>query len=180
MRKDFIIAGFGGQGVQSLGKALARVLDKKGFLVSLKSNYGPETRGGVSYTEVVVKETPDDWPEVLTVNVLVAMSQQAYNAWIGRLAPEAQVFYDTDFVTRPASINAPQYPVPATKMATELGAPIAANMVMLGAVMAITDMAPLATLQEVIQEEMGRRAAISLKAAEAGYKEGSLTGSNFG
>ncbi len=174
MRKDMVIVGFGGQGIQSLGKNLARALDSQGFLVSLKSNYGPEARGGQSFTEVVIKESPDDWPEALSVNVLVAMSQQGYDAWIRKTAPDSQAFFDVDFVRPVLSVCTRQYPVPATKIANELGSQISANMVMLGAVIATTGLVSLEALTEVVEKEMGKAADVSLKAAERGYGLGNL------
>ncbi len=172
MRKDIVIVGSGGQGVQSLGKILARALDRKGFLVSLKSNYGPEARGGKSFTEVVIKESPDDWPEVMAVDVLVAMSQQGYDAWICKTAPDSQVLFDVDLIKPVPSVYARPYPIPATESANDLGSRIAANMVMLGAVAAITGLVPLETLAEVVEKEIGKAADVSLKAVESGYRLG--------
>ncbi|GAH94522.1 unnamed protein product [marine sediment metagenome] len=56
MRKEIVIAGFGGQGIQRLGGILAKALDDKGFFISLKSNYGPAARGGVAYIPAEAKE----------------------------------------------------------------------------------------------------------------------------
>ncbi len=172
MRKEIIVAGFGGQGIQSLGRALARALDSKGLPVSLKSNYGPEARGGNSFSQIVIKEAPEDWPEVLTVDTLVALSQEGYDAWISQTSSGAEVLYDNGLVqTRPLA-NASQYPVAATKVASELGVPLVANMVMLGALGAITRLLSLEELQAVAGK-VKQLSDVNLRAVEEGYKMGS-------
>lgn len=174
MRKEIVIAGFGGQGVQSLGRNLAKALDAKGFLVSLKSNYGPEARGGNSFSQVVIKESSEDWPEILMVDILVAMSQEGYNAWISNISSESKVLFDDSLVkTVPASC-AGQYPIPATRVANELGMQIVANMVMFGAFAAVAGLLSIDDLAGVIKKGSGRFSGVNLKAAEEGYKLGSI------
>jgi len=173
MRKEIVIAGFGGQGIQRLGGTLAKALDDKGFLVSLKSNYGPEARGGNSFSQVVVKESLEDWPEVLMVDILVAMSQEGYNAWIPKTSSESKVFFDVDMV-KIAPSHAHQYPIPATKVASKLGSRIVANMVMFGAVAALTGLFSLEDLFGVIKKEAGKFADVNLEAVKEGYKLGSM------
>jgi len=131
MRREIVIAGFGGQGIQRLGKTLAKALNAKGFLVSLKSNYGPAARGGGSFSQVVVKES---------------------------LEPP----------------RAHQYAIPATKVANELGSQIVANMVMFGAVAAVTGLFSLENLSGVIKKEAGKFSDLNLEAVKEGYKLGSM------
>ncbi len=85
MRKEIVIAGFGEQGIQKLGRILARTLDSKGFLISLASSYGAEARGGNSFSHIVVKESLEDWLGILTIDVLLAMSQGGCNTWINQV-----------------------------------------------------------------------------------------------
>lgn len=174
MRKEIVIAGFGGQGIQRLGKTLAKALDDKGFLVSLKSNYGPAARGGGSFSQVVVKESLEDWPEALMVDILVAMSQEGYNAWISKTSLESKVFFDVDMVKTVPPPRAHQYAIPATKVANELGPQIVANMVMFGAVAAVTGLFSLEDLFGVIKKEAGKFSEVNLEAVKEGYKLGSM------
>ncbi|MDH5365001.1 MAG: 2-oxoacid:acceptor oxidoreductase family protein [Dehalococcoidia bacterium] len=173
MRKEIVIAGFGGQGIQRLGGTLAKALDDKGFLISLKSNYGPAARGGNSFSQVVIKESLEDWPEVLMVDILVAMSQEGYNAWISKTSLECKVFFDVDMV-KIAPSQAHQYPIPATKVANALGSQIVANMVMFGAVVAVTGLFSLEDLFGVIKKEAGKFSEVNLEAVKEGYKLGSM------
>ncbi len=174
MRKEIVIAGFGGQGIQRLGGILAKALDDKGFFISLKSNYGPAARGGNSFSQIVVKESLEDWPEVLMVDILVAMSQEGYNAWISKTSLESKVFFDVDMVKTAPPPHAHQYPIPATKVANKIGPQIVANMVMFGAVAAVTGFFSLENLFGVIKKEAGKFADANLEAVKEGYKLGSM------
>ena len=174
MRKEIVIAGVGGQGVQRIGGILAKALHDKGFLVSLKSEYGPEARGGASFSQVVVKESPEDWPEILKIDVLVAMSQEGYNAWIHKTTMESIVLFDDSSLESVPLLHTRQYPVPASKVASELGSQIVANMVMLGAVAAVTGLLSLEDISPVIEKRTGRFAGVNLEAVKQGYKLGSL------
>ena len=167
MRKEIVIVGSGGQGVQSLGRLLAMALDNKGFLSSFKANYGPEARGGNSSAQVVIKESATDWPEILAVDLLVAMSQEGYETWTAKINPEADIIFDNYLVRTVSLPHAHQYPVPATKIANELDAPIAANMLMLGA---IASMSGLLDVQDIItaMSKRARPSASNIKALEEG------------
>ena len=174
MRKEIVLASFGGQGIQRLGGILAKALENKGFLISLKSNYGPAARGGNSFSQVVVKESVEDWPEVLMVDILVAMSQEGFNAWISKTSLESKVFFDVDLVKTVPPPQAYQYPIPATKVANKLGLQIVANMVMFGAVAAVTGFLSLESLFAVIRKEAGKFSEVNLEAVKEGYKLGSM------
>jgi len=172
MRKEIVIAGSGGQGVQSLGGILAKALDSKGFFVSLKSSYGSAVRGGDSFSQVVVKESPEDWSEVLMPDILVAMSQEGYDTWISKISSESEVFFENSLVKTATVPNIWQRPVNAIEVANKLGSRIAANMVMLGAIVAITELCSLEDLSSVVRRELGKFADTNLKAVEEGYKLG--------
>ena len=170
MRKEIVVGGSGGQGVQSFGNLLAKTLDTKGDLVSLSFNYGPEARGGRSYAHIIIKATPDDWPELLQIDILVVLSQPSYDACLDKLRPESIVIYDTDMV-KPAKSACKQYGVPAVETATALGSTIMTNMVMLGAMASITG---VCTLDNIIAA-LGKNAATDkrMEFLKKGYTLGS-------
>jgi 2-oxoglutarate ferredoxin oxidoreductase subunit gamma len=174
VRKEIVIAGVGGQGVQRLGEALAKALHEQGFLVSLKSEYGPEARGGASFSQVVVKESPEDWPEILQVDILVAMAQEGYNAWIHKTTMESIVLFDDSLVESVPLLHTRQYPIPAGKVASELGSQIVANMVMLGAVAAVSGLLALEDIAPVVEKSARKFAGLNLEAVKQGYELGSL------
>jgi len=174
MRREIVIAGSGGQGVRKLGEILAKTLNGRGFFVSLKSSYGTEVRGGNSFSQVVIKESLEDWPEVLMPDILIAMTQEGYDTWISMTSVGSEVFFDTGMIKTVSLPYIRQYQIPAAKMANELGSQIVANMVMLGAVIAVTKLFSLEDLFVLIKKESGRFTDINLRATEEGYKLGSI------
>ena len=170
MRKEIVLAGSGGQGIQLMGRTLAKALYHKGFLVSLKSSYGAEARGGVSFSQVVIKESAEDWPEVLGVDFLLAMSQKGYSAWISGISSTSSVLFDAGAVNTIPVPHIIQYPIPATSVANQLGSQIVANMVMLGAVAAITGLLSTENLFEVMTRKDEKSSDINLKAVKEGYE----------
>ena len=153
MRKEIVIAGSGGQGVQSLGSLLAKILDSKGYFVSLSFSYGPEARGGVSYSNIVIKDSPDDWPEIMQVDIMIALSQNGYNSCLNKTTPESIVIYDSDMV-KPSSSLEKQYSVEAVKTATSLGSPIMTNMIMLGAMAPVTGIFSPDDVSKIFKEKI--------------------------
>lgn len=172
MRKEILLSGRGGQGIQLMGEILAKTLDDAGMLISLKSSYGPEAQGGYSFSQIIIKESPEDWPEVMTPDILVTLSQEGYNAWIDKVFPESKVFFDVDLVKTILPAKAEHIPVLATRIADSLGSGIVVNMAMLGAVVAVTGLVPLSTLFEIVKGETGKFADVNLDAVREGYKIG--------
>ena len=129
------IAGFGGQGVLSMGVILARAACNAGFHVSWFPSYGPEQRGGTSNCSVVISGTQIGSPVVYNPNVLVAMNRPSLEKFASNAKPSSTILYDSvigDF-NFPSAIH--NIAVPAIKIAQDAGAEKAANVVMLGVLM---------------------------------------------
>ncbi len=137
-------------------------------------NYGPEVRGGISFSQIVIKESLEDWPEVMLVDILVAMSQGGYNAWINNTSSEAKVLFEDSMLKTSPLSHAHQYPIPAIKVAGELGTQIVANMVMLGTVAAVTGFLSLDDLLEVIKTRTSKYFSVNQEAVKRGYQLGSM------
>lgn len=168
MRKEIVFTGFGGQGMQTAGKSLGQALCKKGLSTSFIANYGPEVRGGLSSCQVVIKESPEDWPEVLAVNLLIAMSQGGYQMWMGKLSPESTVIYDDSLVNIASLPRVRQYSISATNIADRLGSRTTANMVMLGAVASVSGLLSMEEMIEATGEQIAR-VPLNRAAIENGY-----------
>lgn len=131
MRKEICIAGFGGQGVGLAGYILGKAAALYDGLEAVTTqSYGPEARGGASNANVILADEAVDYPFVQRPDVLVALSQEAYNRFRPSLAPDGLVLIDEDLVT-PEPDDHP-LAIPATRLAEGLGRRIVANMVMLG------------------------------------------------
>ncbi|MGB9902960.1 2-oxoacid:acceptor oxidoreductase family protein [Methanothrix sp.] len=126
------ISGFGGQGVLSMGLALAQAAYLSRRFVSWYPDYGPEQRGGTSNCTVVISGEPIASPVVDEIDLLVAFNRPSLEKFSSSV--RELILYDMlagDFQGSIRSI-----PVPATEIATQKGAQQAANTAMLGALMA--------------------------------------------
>ncbi len=132
--KRFKFAGYGGQGILSLGLTIAEAarLEKRHTLWF--PSYGPEQRGGSANCSVVVSGTPIGSPTVEHPDVLVCMNQPAYERFVGDVRPGGVVIVDE---TVPVTVEPPEgvklVRWAAIRMAEEFGVPKAANTMMLAA-----------------------------------------------
>lgn len=170
-RTEIRLAGEGGQGMILAGIILseaAAIYDGKQVVQS--QSYGPEARGGASKAEVIISEDPIDFPEVLQADILIALSQEAYDKYAGDLKAEGLLIVDADNVKDACPENAICIPITSTSLETT-GRAITANTVALGILAALTGIVS----KEAISEAVAARAPkgtkeINLKALEAGFK----------
>ncbi len=133
------IAGFGGQGVLSMGLTLARAGCSDRRYASWYPSYGPEQRGGTSNCSVVISGAPIGSPVVYESNILVALNQPSLEKFANDVKAGGVIIYDEsigDFQV-PEGIRAVK--VPAFQIAKDAGSVKAANTVMLGVMMALGD-----------------------------------------
>jgi len=176
MTCEIRLAGFGGQGVvlagYILGKA-ATLYDRKNAI--LTQSYGPESRGGACVAEVIISDEAIHYPKVRHPDILVALSQPAYDRYAGYILPEDLILIDLDLVhPRLSEISGSLLAIPATRYAEELGQKIVANMVVLGFLTGVAHPAsPEAMQQAILTTVPGHTTELNLKAFERGYRCGS-------
>ena len=129
------IAGFGGQGVLSMGLALAQAAFGCGRFVSYYPDYGPEQRGGTSNCSVIVSGQPIGSPVVDHPDVLVAFNRPSLEKFAPSVRKGGVILYDSLCGQFQAAEGVKAISVPATEIATERGAVQAANTAMFGALM---------------------------------------------
>jgi len=132
------ICGYGGQGIilssYIVGKAVS-IFDGKS--ATMTQAYGPEARGGACSSQVVIDKDLVDYPLVDTAEVLIVLSQEGYDEFFHILNDGGILFYDNDLVTELKNHdNVIEKPIPATRIAEDMGKKIVANIVMLGYVTA--------------------------------------------
>lgn len=160
MESSAVFAGFGGQGILSLGKVVAAAALAEGKEVSWLPSYGPEMRGGTANCTVVIADRGIGSPVVRMPNVTVAMNIPSCRKFAplvragGILLVNSTLIPDVD-VTCGADVRIVR--VPATGIAIELGSVIAANMVMLGAFVAATRMVKLATVEAEVEHLFAKK-----------------------
>jgi 2-oxoglutarate ferredoxin oxidoreductase subunit gamma len=138
-RTEIRLAGEGGQGMILAGIILAEaaaIYDGKNVVQT--QSYGPEARGGASKSEVIIAEGEIDFPEVISADVLVIMSQEACDKYAGTLKKGGLLVVDQDKVGRVPTTRAVKAPI--TKLAVEAtGKAITANVVALGLLVGLTE-----------------------------------------
>jgi 2-oxoglutarate ferredoxin oxidoreductase subunit gamma len=175
MRVEVRFAGFGGQGIIKSGIIVAATACiHSGKNAVQTQSYGPESRGGACKSEVVISEEEIDFPKVVKPDVLVVMSQQAYNDYAEDVRSDGTVILDPDMIPNEKDLNGVRvYRVPATKIADELGRRIVANIVMIGAFTAITELLDEEAMKESIKENVPKGTEkLNLAAFEKGFEYG--------
>ncbi len=153
-RTEIRLAGEGGQGMILAGIILAEaaaIYDDKNAVQT--QTYGPEARGGASKAEVIISSHEIDYPEVISADVLVAMSQEACDKFASSVKKNGLLVVDEEKVGRVPTSRAIK--VPITRLAAEsTGKTIAANVVALGLLVGLTGV----VMREAIEKAVTARA----------------------
>jgi len=153
-RYEIRIAGFGGQGVVTVGKiaGIAAALHDKRNAVQTQS-YGPESRGGACKAEVVLSDGEIHYPKVRSADVLVALSQTAQDAYLKDLKQGGLLIVDPLTVIKdPPRSDLKIVKVPTAEIAIEVGNKKFQNMVALGALCQLTGVISREALEKAISE----------------------------
>ncbi len=176
MRKEVRIAGFGGQGVVTLGTILAVAAGiYEDLEVAQTQSYGPEARGGACRSDVIISDEPIDYIKPLALDVFIALSPSALDQyWSGVLKGSTVVMVDNTLVRRTPDHSPPVVAVDATRIAEEeFKDRVVANMIMLGAMAAITGWISRKALEETLKGRISSRTLeASLAALRRGYELG--------
>lgn len=169
-RTEILAAGFGGQGVVRLGQIVGLAAVHQGYRVSMLKSHGTETRGGYVRSQVVLSRDFIDSQVVEDPDYFCAFSAAAYDAY-SPLVKQGVILYDPQFVRPSEELGSRHVAVHATEIATrELGSPLYANMVMLGALTAMSS--PLfdrGTVLQAMNELLIKYQENNHKAFDLGY-----------
>jgi len=169
------LCGYGGQGVVLAGTILGHAAITDDKWVAGSNSYGAQARGGSARSEVVISHNPITYPHVIKADILIAMSQTAYDAYIQDVAEQnALVLYD-DMIVHPRNIPGVHHiSIPATKTSIDaFDNKQVANIVMLGASVVITGIVSEKSLISSIETNVGQRfRELNLKALNAGFTLG--------
>lgn len=175
MKKEIMFTGRGGQGLGAMGRILALSAILEGKKVASAPSYGGEVTGGLSQSEVIISDVGIDFPAVLDPDVLIVFSPGGYETLALKMTKEALIICDPYFVDheKVSGISATIILIPATKIALEnFGKSRFANIVMLGAFVAWTNIVKPESVIEVIKEEFrGKNPDLNKKAFQRGLKK---------
>ncbi|GAA0116461.1 2-oxoacid:acceptor oxidoreductase family protein [Clostridium senegalense] len=146
--QDIIFAGFGGQGILSMGKFLAYAGMDADKNVSWLPSYGPEMRGGTANCSVIVTDDEVGSPVVTNPSTVVVMNRPSLDKFENDLVKGGLLIIDSDLVDRePERSDIEILKIPAQTEATKLGSSKIANMILLGALVAKTK---IVTMDELL------------------------------
>ncbi|MBQ3573786.1 MAG: 2-oxoacid:acceptor oxidoreductase family protein [Clostridia bacterium] len=134
---QYLIAGFGGQGILFAGKFLAYKGLTDGANVSWLPSYGPEMRGGTASCSVIISDTAVGSPIVSKPDVLIAMNLPSLDKYEDSVVSGGTIYVDSTLIEREVKRDDVKVCyIPATKLASDNGFPTLANMIIMGKVLA--------------------------------------------
>lgn len=175
MTEKTFIAGFGGQGVISLGQLWVYSAMKEGLKVTFFPFYGAEKRGGIARASVIVSSDEIKSPLVTSADSVVVMNQDSVQIAEKVCKEGGTILVNSSLIkTDPARPDARIVHVPCNDIALKLGDVRIANMVMMGALSKVTGAVKLDTLESVLKSffPASKHALITLNiaAVEEGKK----------
>lgn len=173
MQERVVMAGFGGQGVMSMGQLLtyAGMIENKN--VSWLPSYGPEMRGGTANCNVMVSDSPIGSPIVTEATAAIVMNLPSLDKFEDDVVEGGNLLINSSLIEKKAKrddLN--KYYIPANELAVELGNAKVANMVMLGAYLELTKAVKIESIVEALKKVFGESKShlipINKKALEKG------------
>lgn len=168
-------SGFGGQGVVLAGLLLGQAGVLEGKYVSGSNSYGAQARGSGCKSEIVFSDTPVDFPHLTIADILIAMSQGAYELYSGDVREDSGwILYDQDLVSPKEGLKVKQIGIPATHLAIErLKNKQVANIIFLGALIELTKIVSPKAIRKAISMHVAERfRALNLNAFKLGIEVG--------
>jgi 2-oxoglutarate ferredoxin oxidoreductase subunit gamma len=173
--KEIRFSGYGGQGIIRCGlitgKAVSLYDNKFG---TMTQSFGPEARGSSCSSQLVISDERVLYPYITRPEILVSMSQDAYEKSEPDLRADGILIYDTDLVRlKPARDKISCFGVPSTRFAEEMGNRIFANLVMLGFFTAITKVVTPEAMKKALPGLVPKRfLELNIRAFDKGHDYG--------
>lgn len=173
MTQEILIAGFGGQGVLSMGMTLAYAGMLDGKEVSWMPSYGPEMRGGTANCIVILSTEPISSPIVSTYDTVMALNQPSLDKFERSVKKGGTLIYEKSAIIRPPTrTDVTIIPVDAVRGADELKNKKVANMILVGAFLgtceAVAVGSVMKALEKVLPERYHHLIPVNMKAVELG------------
>ncbi len=158
MTEEIIIAGFGGQGVLSMGKILAYAGVTQGKEVSWLPSYGPEMRGGTANVTVIVSDELISSPTLNMYDTGIMLNQQSLDKFESAVKPGGTLIYDNNGIIRkPERTDINVYVIEAAKEAAILKNPRTFNMIVLGGYLKVKPVVDREHLREGLYKSLPER-----------------------
>ncbi len=149
MTEEIIIAGFGGQGVLSMGKIMAYSAVLQDMEVSWMPSYGPEMRGGTANVIVIISSERISSPIIKRFDTAIILNQQSLDKFESTIKPGGVLIYDSNGITRhPERKDISIYRIDAAEEASKMNSPKIFNTIVLGGFLKVK---PIIKLENVVK-----------------------------
>ena len=155
-RCRMVFSGSGGQGVITAAIILAEAAVLHEALTAVQTQaYGAAARGGATRSDVIISDVPINFPKVIQPNVLVCLTQEAYNKFSDIIRPGGLMIMDTRYVQPQLKVDAVQRQLPMYQTVMDkIGKPIVFNICMLGAVVGLTGLVRAESIMKVLEQRI--------------------------
>lgn len=158
MKTEIIIAGFGGQGVLSMGKILAYSELMEDKEVTWMPSYGPEQRGGTANVTVILSDERISSPILNSYDMVVVLNQQSLDKFQSKVKPGGILIYDNYGIhTPPTRTDIKVYCIEAMNATFELGNNKAFNMIVLGAMLKLNSIVTIESVVKALKKTLPER-----------------------
>ena len=155
-RVRMVFSGAGGQGVITAAVILAEAAVRYDGLIAVQSqSYGPEARGGATRSDVIISGSEIMYPKVVQANVLICLTQEAYNKYASIIRPGGMLITDSRHVKTERKVDARQKELPLYQQVMDkIGKQIVFNICMLGAVNRLVELVKPESIIRILEERL--------------------------
>lgn len=158
MKEEIIIAGFGGQGVLSMGKILAYAGLMNNLEVTWMPSYGPEQRGGTANVTVILSDKQISSPVLDMFDTAVILNQQSLDKFESKVKPGGTLIYDPYGIhRRPTRTDINIVPVDAMEATFEIKNSKTYNMILLGSLLKVRPVVDVERVMEALKKTLPER-----------------------
>lgn len=158
MTEEIIIAGFGGQGVLSMGKILAYSGIMQDQEVSWMPSYGPEMRGGTANVTVILSDERISSPILNQFDTAIILNQQSMDKFEKTVKPGGTLLYDPNGISKhPSRTDIHIYRVSAAEAASQMGSAKTFNMIVLGAFLKLKPIVRMENVEKGLAKSLPAR-----------------------
>ncbi|MCG8638550.1 MAG: 2-oxoacid:acceptor oxidoreductase family protein [Desulfobacterales bacterium] len=174
-RSRIVFSGSGGQGVITaaiiLAKAAALFEDKHAIQ---SQSYGAAARGGATRSDVIIDDGEINFPKVIQPNILVSLTQDAYNKFSSIIRPGGLLLVDARYVNTEKKVDAKHISLPMYEtVMDQIGKPIVFNICMLGTLLGITGLIEPDSIMKVLETTIPKDfMEMNKQSLELGYQMG--------
>lgn len=181
---EVIISGVGGQGLILCGTLLGEAAVRSGKKTTLSSEYGVETRGTFTKSDLIVSDSEIYFPDVTDPDIVVCLAQVAYDRYTRRLSNHALLVYNNEDVSAEGIHNSQEIGIPLNSISQQLGNPAVANIYIMGLIAGYTGLISpdyaKGPLRQFFEKRGEKVLNMNFQAFTSGYEQGRDLCSSFG